>query len=218
MKKIGIIILVCVCLLVSFVIYNEIDERYYGIKANWQCSNEDFESLYYPLYENEILRLKEKHGLDCEYHSESKLKDNGDLRYTFYLYSEDYTIKISVANCARGEIGYYDIEVFYYSENRINEDYAVVKSIAEFSNDITNFMAYDTVTESNQFEELYNQAKNSDQKYASNYYHFDNSVGNVGYHVNLNDSNRGYYYLAKNDSSVEKLCHVLTFEGLLKTQ
>ena len=62
MKKLGIIILVCACLLGLLVVYNEIDERYYGIKANWQCSNEDFESLYYPLYENEILRLKEKHG------------------------------------------------------------------------------------------------------------------------------------------------------------
>ena len=218
MKKISTIILACICLVALLVVYNEIDERYYGIKANWQCSNEDFENQYYPLYENEILRLKEKHGLDCEYYSERKLRDDGDLGYTFYLYSENYTIKISVANCNRGGTGFYDIEVYYYNENRINEDYSDIKSVAEFSNDITNFMAYDTITESNQFEELYKQAKSSDRKYASNYYHFDNSVGNVGYYVDLNDYDGGYYYLAKYDSSVEKLCHRLKFEGLLKSK
>ena len=213
MKKASIIIFICVFLLLSCIACNEIQERYYGIKANWQCSDEEFENYYVPSYEKEILRLKEVYNLDCEYRSERYLSEHGYLKYTFYLYSEDFTVEM-----VSGASGYYDIVVYYFSEKRLEEDYACIKPLAEFSNDITNFMAFDTVTETNQFEVLYNKAKSSDKKYATNYYHFDNSVGNVGYYVSLNDLDCGYYYLANKDSSVEKPCHRMIFEGLLKTR
>ena len=134
-----------------------------------------------------------------------------------YIYSEDYTIVIFLGNSARGEVGFYDLYLYYYNDDRLNGNYDVIKPVVEFANEITNILAYDTQTEENQFEKLYYEALSSDDKFASNYYHFDNSVGNVGYLVFLKPefSETGYYYMLQKKGSL-KPCFYFRFEGLLK--
>lgn len=216
MKKLVCLIL---ALIVFAFIFNEVQERYYSIKADWSCDNQTFENEYCKLYNDEILRLKEKYSLACDYVVQSSTDENGDLAYNFYLYCEDYTIYIHTANCSGGEIGFYGITAYYYGDQRLEGGYSSVKSVAEFLNEITNYMAYDTKDESNQFEILYYQAESSENKYASNYYHFDNYVGNIGYYVDLNENagglSAGYYYMLQKNSSL-KPCYKFSFNGLLK--
>ncbi len=69
----------------------------------------------------------------------------------------------------------------------------------------------------NQFKKLYYEALGTDKKYANNYYHFDQSVGNIGYAVYLESksSSTGYYYMLQKKDSV-KPYYDFRFEGLLK--
>ena len=192
----------------------------YSEKCGWYCDNSTFENEYYNYCNDEIVRLMDKYSLIGEFeYEEERYEANGNIRYTFYIYCEDYTIALKIANCNRGDTGYYDLYLFYYNDNRLNENYDVIKPVVEFANEITNIIAYDTKTEENQFEKLYYEALKSDEKYASNYYHFDNSVGNVGYLVNLREdaggSSAGYYYMLQKHSSM-KPCYYFKFEGLLK--
>lgn len=189
-------------------------------KYNWYCDNETFENQYITYCNDEIARLIDKYSLSGNFEYEKDIDDidhDSDLAYDFYIYSEDYTIVIHIANTARGEVGFYRLRLFYYNDDRLNENYDDIKSVVEFANEITNIIAYDTKTEENQFEKLYYEALSSDEKYASNYYHFDNSVGNVGYLVFLKPefSGTGYYYMLQKKDSV-KPCFYFRFEGLLK--
>ena len=189
-------------------------------KYNWYCDNSTFENEYYNYCNDEIVRLMDKYSLSANFEYEKDMDDDdSDLAHHFYIYSEDYTIVIFLANTARGEVGFYDLQLFYYNDNRLNENYDDIKPVVEFANEITNIIAYDTKTEENQFEKLYYEALNSEKKYATNYYHFDNAVGNVGYYVKVGEdaggTSAGYYYMLQKHSSI-KQCYHFTFEGLLK--
>ena len=191
----------------------------YSEKCGWYCDNSTFENEYITFCNDEIARLMDKYSLTCNFEYEKDIddKEDSDLAYDFYIYSEDYTVAIHIANCNLGDTGFYDLRLFYYNDDRLNENYDDIKSVVEFANEITNIIAYDTKTEENQFEKLYYEALSSDEKYASNYYHFDNTVGNVGYLVFLKPefSGTGYYYMLQKKDSV-KPCFYFRFEGLLK--
>ena len=192
----------------------------YSEKCGWYCNDETFKNEYFNYCNDEIVRLMDKYSLTGAFeYEEKRYEANSNIRYTFYIYCEDYTILIKIANCNRGDTGFYDLQLFYYNDDRLNENYDDIKSVVEFSNEITNIIAYDTKTEDNQFEKLYYEALSSDEKYASNYYHFDNTVGNVGYYVKVGEDagglSAGYYYMLQKQSSI-KQCYHFTFEGLLK--
>ena len=191
----------------------------YNEMCNWYCDNETFKNEYFNYCNDEIVRLMDKYCLTGTFVYEEAISYDGDsdLAYNFYIYCEDYTVRIHIANTARGEVGFYSLKLFYYNDNRLNENYDDIKPVVEFANEITNIIAYDTKTEENQFEKLYYEALSSDEKYASNSYHFDQSVGNVGYHVILKPefSGTGYYYMLQKKDSV-KPCFYFRFEGLLK--
>ena len=191
----------------------------YNEKCNWYCDNETFENQYITFCNDEIARLIEKYSLTCNFEYENDIDDDDDLAYDLYIYSEDYTVAIHMANCNRGDTGFYHLQLFYYNDDMLNENHDDIKPVVEFANEITNIIAYDTKTEENQFEKLYYEALNSEKKYASNYYHFDNAVGNVGYYVNVGEdaggTSAGYYYMLQKHSSI-KQCYHFTFEGLLK--
>ena len=190
----------------------------YSEKCGWYCNDETFKNEYFNYCNGEIVRLMDKYSLTGAFeYEEKRYEANSNIRYTFYIYCEDYTIALGIANCNRGDTGFYDLRLFYYNDDRLNENYDDIKSVVEFANEITNIIAYDTKTEENQFEKLYYEALSSDEKYASNYYHFDNSVGNVGYLVFLKPefSGTGYYYILQKKDSV-KPCFYFRFEGLLK--
>ena len=189
-------------------------------KYSWYCDNSTFENQYITFCIDEIARLMDKYSLSGNFEYEKDIDDidhDSDLAYDLYIYSEDYTVAIHVANTCRGELGFYNLQLFYYNDDRLNGNYDVIKPVVEFANEITNIIAYDTKTEENQFEKLYYEALNSDEKYATNYYHFDHSVGNVGYRVFLKPefSETGYYYMLQKKGSI-KPCYHFRFEGLLK--
>ena len=191
----------------------------YSEKCGWYCDNSTFENQYITFCNDEIVRLMDKYCLTGTFVYEEAINYDGDsdLAYNFYIYCEDYTVSIHIANTARGEVGFYDLELYYYNDDRLNGNYDDIKPVVEFANEITNILAYDTKTEENQFEKLYYEALNSDEKYASNSYHFDNSVGNVGYLVFLKPefSDTGYFYMLQKKGSL-KPCFYFRFEGLLK--
>ena len=192
----------------------------YSEKCGWYCNDEIFKNEYFNYCNDEIVRLMDKYSLTGAFeYEEKRYEDSSNIAYNFYIYCEDYTFRIHIANTARGEVGFYNLQLFYYNDDRLNENYDDIKSVVEFANEITNILAYDTKTEENQFEKLYYEALNSDKKYASNYYYFDNSVGNVGYYVKVGKDagglSAGYYYMLQKHSSI-KQCYHFTFEGLLK--
>ena len=193
----------------------------YSEKCGWYCDNETFENQYITFCNDEIVRLMDKYCLTGTFVYEEAINYDGDsdLAYNFYIYCEDYTVRIHIANTARGEVGFYNLQLFYYGDDRLNENYDDIKSVVEFANEITNIIAYDTSTEENEFEKLYYEALSSDKQYASNSYHFDQSVGNVGYYVKVGKDagglSAGYYYMLQKHSSI-KQCYHFRFEGLLK--
>ena len=191
----------------------------YNEKCGWYCDNETFENQYFNYCNEEIVRLMGKYSLTGTLEHEKHVDNDSSLSYHFYVYSEDYTVVIYIVNGNRGDTGFYNLQLFYYNDNRLNESYDDIKSVVEFANEITNIIAYDTMTEENQFEKLYYEALISNKEYASNYYHFDNAVGNVGYYVNVGEDagglSAGYYYMIQKHSSI-KQCYHFKFEGLLK--
>ena len=129
----------------------------YSEKCGWYCDNSTFENEYITFCNDEIARLMDKYSLTCNFEYEKDIddKEDSDLAYDFYIYSEDYTVAIHIANCNLGDTGFYDLRLFYYNDDRLNENYDDIKSVVEFANEITNIIAYDTKTEENQFEKLY---------------------------------------------------------------
>lgn len=212
-----IVIIVFAFIIVAFILVDHFIETRYINGVNWNVDNETFESENVVFYNEEILRLMNKYSLDCTLHTEKNYNENGKLIYDFYLYCEDYTIVINMVNGY--ELGFYKIAVYYYNDNRLNNNYNDIQPVVDFANEITNIIAYDTKMNENQFEKLYYDALNSEKKYATNYYHFDNIVGNVGYKVDVRENtgslSSGYYYMLQKEH-VAKSCYVFEFDGVLK--
>ena len=217
MILLSLILLVSVSLMscgavVDWLLINLDKNGQYYLGAGWDCNDETFANEYYPLYYSEIQRLKALHGLECQERVDWDYDTMGNPKVTFYLYCEEYTFRLKLLG---GSIGYYDGYLYYYAEDRSTDKYEEFKPLVEFLNDFTNYAAYDTKTDCNHFEKMFNDAISNGEKYSSFYYHYDSVIGNVGYYVQLTQE-KGYYYMAEFNSDIEKTCYLFSFDGLLK--
>lgn len=236
MKKILALILIsalCITSLVScatlsaigvalFMFDYEGDTYYLG--ANWDCNTEAFIAEYQPLYLEEIERLRNKYHLDMETTiSAEHVKRSEDslwkYRLEVYIYDERCSIRLLFTDIEyKNETqGYYKANLYYYGSENGFGDYEDFKPMVEFLNDITNYTAYDARADQNHFERLYYEAVQNEGKHSSWEIHFDNTIGNVRYLVQLaNENVGGYHYMALKDESIKKNCYHFNFEGLLK--
>ena len=218
------IILICSLLLCSCssFYYEHIDpilfpeEQYYK-GANWNCELDVFTSTYLELYTKKIEELKEKYDLSfavkCEIEDNLELKSN---QISFLLYTEEYTFRFVMNNGI--ELGSLDTYLYYYgyyANPDVYPEYSTFEHLFAFINDFTNYVGYDTKTDKNYFDTLYFEAVDNKDEFASYHYHYDSTIGNVGYLADL-DSEEGYYYIGAYDTTVKKACSRFWFEGILK--
>ena len=183
----------------------------YADNSNWSCDTETFLNVYQPLYLAEIERFELKYGLEFERLIEYERGETDDP--LIFLYNDVCTVYFELTN--RNSVAWYYVLFCYYGTDDGIGEYEDFRPYVEFLNDFTNHVAYDTKTDQNHFERLYNEALTSEEQRAGDYYHYDSSIGNVGYSVSLHRAG-GYYYKAQKDRTVEKNCHRFVFEGLLK--
>jgi len=192
-------------------------EDYYTLPG-WSCTDEDFVGAYFDTVKLKIEQLLDIYGLEFEPKYEIDTSTSSKIRV--YLFNDVSTIKIRLYNSS----GAYRVGLMFYGDENITwKDYEYQKPYVDFINDLTNYLAYDTITTENRFETLYNECMDEVEYDNYNYigfgkhdiYHFDQFIGNVGYQVTLN-SNEGYdYKLGKNEDLV-KMANRFSFEGLLK--
>jgi len=185
----------------------------YYLGAGWDCDDETFANEYYPLYYNEIQRLKTLYGLECQERVDFDTRgDSVNFNVISYcLYSNYYTICLYLNNNGIAE---YNVCLYYFVNDKSSDNHDDLTPLLGFINDFTNYVAYDTRTDCNHFERLFNDAV-LDGKYADYLYHYDSLIGNVGYTVYLS-APIGYYYMAEFNSELEKSGYRFTFDGLLK--
>ena len=181
----------------------------YYEKSEWHCTQEEFRGHYYDIYTEKIEELKYVYGIVC--HKEEEFFQKG---YYIYLYRDDFTIVIKFLN--DNDLAFYNVDLYYYGDfDASRDDYKKQRSLVNFVNDFTNYVAFDTKTDKNYFESLYNEC-NKGEPFASNKYHYDSIVGNVGYDVMLNTDAFSYYYKMQKNNNCIAVCNCYRFEGLLK--
>ena len=202
MKKIISALLIFVIFLTSC---NHVE---YFEKTGWNATEENFRTDYYYAYIAKTEELKVLHNI--EWYVEDEFFPKG---YYVYLYDDHFTITIRFLE--DGGLGFYCIDLYYYGDsNASREDFEKQRPLVNFINDFTNYVAFDTKTDKNHFEALYYECSEG-KSYASNMYHYDSAIGNVGYSVALK-IDKGYYHkMQKNDDYVA-ICNRYHFEGLLK--
>ena len=216
MKKIISVLLLFVIFLTSC---NRVE---YFETTGWNCTDENFQTYYRGLYKAKIAELKELYDLTFS----EKESEEYNSKYQLCLYNDDFTIQIKFANGE--ELACYQIDLFYYGDSEASrKDYEKQRPLVNFINDFTNYVAFDTKTDKNYFEALYNECKKSKGKptviysyqydsIASNIYHYDSVVGNIGYSVTLNYNAYGEYYKMQGNSDCMAFCNHYSFYGLLK--
>ena len=210
MKKIIAFVLV----LIALLLLNSCDETYYYKSVGWNVSVQDFNQNYIPHYKEQLSLLAEKYSLSHQSIVDITNQATAVL-YETYLYNEEYTIKIIIRN--EVELATYKITLYYYGSEMNNvDDYNTQKDSVNFINDFTNYVAYDSISEENKFEMLWQKAHMEEDLKASDRCHYDSLVGNIGYIVTLNDMYSGYYYMMQKNEDVNLICNTYSFSGLLK--
>ena len=131
------------------------------------------------------------------------------------MFNDEFTIIIRFNNGE--ELAFYKIDLYYYGDSAASrENFENQRSLVNFINDFTNYVAFDTKTDKNYFEALYYECC-EEKTFASNYYHYDSIVGNVGYYICLNTDAFDYYYKMQEDGDCMAICNCYRFEGLLKS-
>lgn len=200
-----------ISILLLFVIFLTSCNRVeYFEQSGWNCTDVIFQTYYNNLYKVKIAELKEIYNLRFSEQESKELNGN----YQLYLYNDDFTIQIKFANGEK--LAFYRIDLFYYGDSEVSrKDYEKQRSLVNFINDFTNYVAFDTKTDKNYFEALYYECC-EEKTFASNYYHYDSIVGNVGYYICLNTDAFDYYYKMQEDGDCMAICNCYRFEGLLK--
>ena len=217
MLIVTIVIIIAICVVfiggMIMLIYNLFNPDEYYLEPGWSCDAETFNQDYCEAYTEKLEQLQSKYQLTHE----NKLEfENGEnvSEITFNLYCVDYTIVIKLI-CGNA-LGHIHANLYYYRTENLMLELDKLMSVLSFMNDFINYASYDSITEYNAFETLVHQAIDNENKFASDIYHSDSIVGNIGYYVNLKELNNGYYYMALKDLSVEKQSFTFDFHGLLK--
>ena len=212
MKK----ILKIVCLIFAIIFLNSCYDNYYFKDAKWNCDNETFLSYYDDIYYKKICDLKEKYSISCQDKKEIENRDSQGVRISYYLYNEIFTIELILTS----DIDYSKViaYLYYYGEETPSKEYKDFENIVNLLNDFVNYVSYDAKTDKNYFETLYNEAINKKENlYASYNMHFDHTIGNLYYLVQLDSpKGGGYYYMLEKNEALEKENYRFEFRGLLK--
>ena len=183
------------------------DTDYYK-QTNWQYTDQEFMDLCFPLYLEKVEALKEVYEIEC-----AIKVDLMPFGADIYLYNENFTMSLFLAN--RGYCGDCRLELYFYGDDDTLYNYEEQKKYVNFLNDMTIFAAFDTKTE-NRFDSLFAECLEKNETFASDRYHFDTLIGNVGYDVSLGRTQDSYYYMMKGNSEVKIKSNRYRFEGLLK--
>ena len=205
MKKLSFIAcILCVVLLLSSCYIS------YSDRTGWDCDHETFKNTYVPLYTAKIAELKNELNLDFEERIDFSTSENGfAYEFDWYFYTPEYKIRFYGYNYEyKGDsLGEFEIILYYYGKDGEFGDYEEFEPLVCFIDEFTDYVAYDAKTDGNHFEKLYNEAYSNENKIASDNIHYDSSIGNVSYGVNLT---------ASPEYSTNKPNYCFWFEGLLK--
>ena len=207
-----IIIAICVAFIAGIivVIYYMFNPDEYYLEPGWDCDEQTFNNDYCELYSKKLEELQSLYQLTHENTLEYEDSENSS-KLTFNMFCTDYTIVIKLNSS-----GSIYADLYYYHTEDISSNLDQIITVLSFINDFINYVTYDSITEYNAFEALVHQAIDNENKFASDIYHSDSIVGNIGYRVNLNEMNHGYYYMILKDTSIEKQSFTFDFHGLLK--
>lgn len=219
LKVVSFLLTVVICVFVfssCSAEYRHYHRKDYYTLSGWDCTDEEFFGSYFDAVELQMKKYITKYSLDLEEHYEY-VRDENAQYITIYLYNDITTVIITLNN------GRYtcSLQLFFYGSDTITwRDYDAQSPYVEFLNDMANYIAYDTITEDNRFESLYNECIDA-QTYdfievgESDIYHYDSQVGNIGYSVGLN-YDKGYYYKMMKNSNLVRMANEFYFAGLLK--
>ena len=183
----------------------------YKDSSNWNCTNEEFETIYVGEYTRIVEELANKYGINYNQLTKAYM-DRGDFYFWLDLYSDEFTVELRFVNL--GSHGKFHVNLYYFSQNIDDlNNYEKQKKYVDFINDLTNVVAFDTKTDKNHFERLYAECEYIDVSYI---YHFDHIVGEVGYVVSIGRESDGYYYKMQENEELEILSNRFTFDGILK--
>ena len=206
-----------VVLLLLFLVMGPTDK--YAENSGWSCSNEEFVDVYCEEYMTLIDTLKQKYNIVCEEERREIRNRDGELEgYSITLYNDVFSIWIVFSSLT--SYGNYHATLYYFGNDEAPfSDYESQRRYVEFINELTHSVAYDTKQEecANHFEKMFfdNLQIVDGKPVSSYYYHFDDLVGYVGYHVN-NDTYVSVYYKIQGNPDIDYPCSKFEFEGILK--
>ncbi len=197
------------------ILDSKAQQNYYK-SANWNCdTKEEFLSVYKPLYEEKIDSFVKE-----EFCFEKLIETNEKSgEFNIYYYNDTTTIVFEFFQTTVG-FAHFKVYCYCYATNEMNlQAFEEQKQYIDFINQVINFCAFDVRGDENTFKNLFDESIASSENYASNYYHFDDYCGNIGYGVAVKRNNRydGYYYkMGKKELVME--ANIFLFEGILKQQ
>ena len=213
MKRLTVIL--CVFLIVGFASSCSCGyDNDYFLETNWNCDNETFLSYYNSLYLDKLQELKEKYNVECKRKTELDHMQYGGVNMCYYFYNESFTLRLELSS--DNTLATISSYLYYYGNETPSNEYSDFKNLVDFSNDFINYVSYDAKTDANHFEKLFFEALNDDDLFASENLHHDDTVGTLGYIVQLNSTTGGYYYMMDKNNSLKKENHRFEFQGLLK--
>lgn len=182
----------------------------YSEEIGWDGSEKGFHTWYFNLYNAKIQEMLIEYELQDYFELVETRNERSDIK--FHFYSEEYTLMIDMFNDSRGYAKYNGVLYCYNIEDE-PKDYSEVEFLVNFLNEFTNYVAYDTITDKNKFEEIYYELLASGETGEFEELHYDSLVGSTAYYVSLHHEYGVTYAMEPNDYSV---CYKFMFEGLLK--
>jgi len=222
-KIVSVVTIIVLC--ISSITSCESPEDYYK-DSNWSCTNEEFNDMYMPAYLAKIEELKQKYNIECTQIFEEK-DYKRDVGYKIYLFSDAFTIDLFFANrsflswdgAPAGGYGAFRVHLYYYGNEAVDlKDYEKQRTLVDFINEFTRYVAFDTRSEEcdNHFERLYLDCIKNGEEHASYVIHFDELIDYVYYGVDLEICGAEWWYKMQKDHDVHILSNSFEFEGILK--
>ena len=155
----------------------------------WGVDDVTFDSKYVVAYQTLIENLLTKHNMP---YLKNKSSNNGHLlRYC----TERYMLSVSLFNYDQYDCGYVEVSLKYYNDDiSALFDYDMQEKYLNFMNELFDCIAYESSTETNEFEDLYKSASNS-ETYSAGVYFYDDAVDRISRRVGLNKGDSNDYML-----------------------
>jgi len=154
----------------------------YASQSKWNVDEKLFIEYYKNFYSDLISEKAKLYDINAQ----QKIEFTDDYILKIYYETDDYIIKFRFTN--HNSFAYYKS---YYCRFDSNFEqlisFKLHEEILNFVNDVNQSVAYDFKGGVDTYKELYQNriTRKGDNSYR---YHFDNSVGNIGYSVSLSDN------------------------------